>query len=312
MSKLDRDAVRVIRECGTCGRVFDHDADTCAYDGAALVPTLPVERTIASRYRLDRLIGRGGMGAVYEAADLPIDRLIAVKILQPECFGDDAALRRFQREARILGSLSQPNVVKVHGSLAPGGAFLVMERVYGVTWRALLRDRKTIDRETLRVWIEQPCDAVIAAHARGIVHRDLKPENVIIQETAEGTRLKVLDFGIAKQINAQGETDGTSFAGQVVGTLGYMAPEQLEGKPVDHRADVFAIGVMAWEAICGARPFAGTTAAELAIVMQQPPIGPSMSGTLRSVLEKALSRTANDRHLSATELKWSLTDALKH
>ena len=255
LSRLDRNAVHVIRECPQCGTVFDHDAEICTLDQSALVPTLPVDRTIGGRYRLDRLIGRGAMGAVYEAADLSMHRLVAVKILQPECFGDDGALRRFEREARILGSLSQPNVVTIHdhGSLSAGGAYLVMERLYGSTWRAALRERSTIEPRTLRLWLDQLCDALVAAHAKGVVHRDLKPENIIIQETGDRTLLKVLDFGIAKQTSGQGDTDGTSVSGLVIGTPGYMAPEQLAGKPVDLRADIFAVGVMAWEALCGAR-----------------------------------------------------------
>ena len=315
LSRLDKDAVHVIRECPSCGAVFDHDVERCTADQAELILTLPVERVIAGKYRLDRLIGRGGGGAVYEAADLTLDRLVAVKILQPEAFGDDAALRRFHREARILGSLSQPNVVKVHGygTLSAGGAFLVMERLHGVTWRARLREQRTIDHATLAVWLSQLCDALIAAHSKAVVHRDLKPENVIVREADDQTQLKVLDFGIAKQTDGQGDTDGTSMSGQVIGTLGYMAPEQLAGKHVDHRADIFAVGVMAWEAACGQRPFEGSTAAELAIAMQTPPLDPhiALEPSLRKVLEKALSADPQHRHATASELKGGLTAALK-
>jgi len=317
LSRLDRDAVHVIRECPTCGTVFDHDVDVCRADGSTLVPTMPVERTIAGKYRLDRVIGRGGMGAVYEAADLSLDRLVAVKILQPHCFGDDAALRRFEREARILGSLSAPNVVKVHayGTIASGGAFLIMERLYGQTWRAILRERKTIERDTLTVWLAQLCDALVAAHRKGVVHRDLKPENVIVREMEDpdATQLKVLDFGVAKQVDGQGDTDGSSVSGLIMGTLGYMAPEQLAARTVDHRADIFAVGVMAWEALCGHRPFDGSTAAELAIAMQSAPQRRpiALNPTLTGVLDKALSPDAGRRHASAAELKRSLIAGLK-
>jgi serine/threonine-protein kinase len=294
--------------------VFDHDVQFCAADRSALVPTLPVDRTIGGRYRLDRLIGRGAMAAVYEASDQSKQRLVAVKILQPECFGDDGALRRFEREARILGSLSQPNVVAIHdhGSLSAGGAYLVMERLYGSTWRASLREQGTIAPRTLRVWLGQLCDALVAAHAKGVVHRDLKPENIIIQETGDGPQLKVLDFGIAKQTSGQGDTDGTSVSGLVIGTPGYMAPEQLAGRPVDHRADIFAVGVMTWEALCGSRPFQGATAAELAIAMQRPPLAPpsAFSHPLREVLYGALAADPHRRTASALELKQLLKAAI--
>ena len=148
-----------------------------------------------------------------------------------------------------------------------------------------------------------------------MLHRDLKPENVIVRETedVDATQLKVLDFGIAKQIDRQGDTDGTSVSGQIMGTLGYMAPEQLAAKTVDHRADIFAVGVMAWESLCGYRPFEGSTAAELAIAMQGAPQRRpiSVSPALIAVLEKALSPDVGRRHPSAADLKRSLLAALK-
>jgi serine/threonine protein kinase len=135
-----------------------------------------------------------------------------------------------------------------------------------------------------------------------------------VQENDGRTTLKVLDFGIAKQLDGQGGTDGTSMSGLVIGTLGYMAPEQLAGKPVDHRADLFAVGVMAWEAVCGCRPFEGTTAAELAIAMQHPPPEPpvEMNAGLRRVLERCLSPDAAQRQQTAGDLKRSLSASLNY
>ena len=161
------------------------------------------------------------------------------------------------------------------------------------------------------MWLNQLCDALVAAHAKGVVHRDLKPENIIIQE-GDRTDLKVLDFGIAKQTNPLGDTDGTSFSGLVLGTPGYMAPEQLAGRPVDHRADIFAVGVMAWEALCGSRPFQGTTAAELAVAMQSPPVVPpgAFGFVLRDVLENCLATQPVRRPSSALELKQRLNAAI--
>ena len=261
LGRLDESAIDVLRECPRCGACFDRGIDVCPTDGAELMPTLPVGRTIAGKYRLERLIGRGGMGSVYEATDLGIGRLVAVKVLRAQAFGNETSTRRFRREARILGAISQRNIVTVHdyGTVASGSAFLVMERLHGATWRTALRDRGCIPPRELAAWVEQLCDALIAAHANGVVHRDLKPENVIIIRRPEGSLLKVLDFGLAKQLDADGETEGLSVAGAVMGTPGYMSPEQLAGRSVDHRADVFAVAVMVWEALSGEKPFDGST-----------------------------------------------------
>ena len=187
LGRLDESAIDVLRECPRCGACFDRGVDVCPADGAELMPTLPVGRTIAGKYRLERLIGRGGMGSVYEATDLGIGRLVAVKILRAQVFGNETSTRRFRREARILGAISQRNIVTVHdyGTLASGSAFLVMERLHGATWRTALRDRGCIAPQELAAWVEQLCDALIAAHANGVVHRDLKPENVIIVRRPE-------------------------------------------------------------------------------------------------------------------------------
>jgi serine/threonine-protein kinase len=272
-----------------------------------------VQRTVEGKYRLERLIGRGGMGAVYDATDLGLGRRIAVKVLRPHVFGNENSRRRFHREARILGGISHRGIVTVHdyGTLPSGGAFIVMERIEGSTWRSILRDRQTIPPSELAQWIEQLCDALTVAHARGVVHRDLKPENVIIQNVDGTSTVKVLDFGLAKQID-DGETDGLSLAGAVLGTLGYMSPQQLAGRTVDQRADVFALGVMTWEALCGAKPFAGTSAADLAVAMHQPADDPGHRIPLevRAILERAIAHDLDLRINTVAELKTLLVRAL--
>ena len=310
LGRLDESAVDVLRECPRCGACFDRGADVCPADGAELMPTLPIARTIADKYRLERLIGRGGMGSVYEATDLGIGRLVAVKVVRSQAFGSETSTRRFHREARILGAISQRNIVTVHdyGTLPAGSAFLVMERLHGPTWRTALRDRGCIRPRELAVWVEQLCDALIAAHANGVVHRDLKPENVIIVRRPDGVLIKVLDFGLAKQFDSEGETEGLSLAGAVMGTPGYMAPEQLAGRPVDHRADVFAVAVMVWEALSGRKPFEGSSPAELALAMHLAP--PSVPETIPPavghVLRRAMAHDAARRVASVTELKRDL------
>ena len=314
LGRLDESAIDVLRECPRCGTCFDRGAEVCPADGAELMPTLPIERTIAGKYRLERLIGRGGMGSVYEATDLGLGRRVAVKVLRSQAFGSETSARRFRREARILGAISQRNIVTVHdyGTLASGSAFLVMERLHGSTWRTAIRERGGIPPKELAAWVEQLCDALIAAHANGIVHRDLKPENIIIVRRPDGPLLKVLDFGLAKQLDDEGETEGLSLAGAVMGTPGYMAPEQLAGRPVDHRADVFAVAVMVWEALSGRKPFDGSSPAELALAMHlAPPVVPEViPADVGRVLKRAMAHDLNRRPASVAELKRDLLAAL--
>ena len=312
--RLDESAVDVLRECPRCGACFDRGIEVCPADGAELMPTLPIARTIAEKYRLERLIGRGGMGSVYEATDLGIGRQVAVKVLRSQAFGSETSARRFRREARILGAISQRNIVTVHdyGTLPGGSAFIVMERLHGPTWRTALRDRGCIAPSTLAVWFEQLCDALIAAHANGVVHRDLKPENVIIVNRPDGVLIKVLDFGLAKQVDSEGETEGLSLAGAVMGTPGYMAPEQLAGRPVDHRTDVFAVAVMVWEALCGRKPFGGSSPADLAVAMHlAPPVVPEViPPAVGQVLKRAMAHDATRRLASVADLKRDLLSVL--
>lgn len=314
LGRLDQSAIDVLRECPRCGACFDRGVEVCPTDGAELMPTLPIERTIAAKYRLERLIGRGGMGSVYEATDLGIGRRVAVKVLRSQVLGNETSARRFRREARILGGISQRNIVTVHdyGTLPSGSAFLVMERLHGLTWRTVLRDRGCIAPEALAGWVEQLCDALIAAHANGVVHRDLKPENVIIVERPEGMLLKVLDFGLAKQLDGEGETEGLSLAGAVMGTPGYMAPEQLAGRPVDNRADVFAVAVMVWEALSGRKPFDGSNAADLALAMHlAPPAVPeAIAPAVGVVLTRAMAHDPAKRVATIADLKRDLLAAL--
>jgi hypothetical protein len=314
LEHLDRSSVDVMRECPVCGRCFDRDVAKCPDDRAELILTLPVERTIAGKYRLERLIGRGGMGAVYRATDLGIGRLVAVKVLHPHVLRDESSKRRFHREARMLGSIVHAGIVTVYdyGTLASGAAFLVMEYVDGTTWRAVLRQRGSIAPHQLADWVSQLCDALTVAHDRGIVHRDLKPENVILQQVDGEVVVKVLDFGLAKQIDDVG-SDGVSRTGEVLGTMGYMSPEQLAGRAVDRRADVFAVGVMVWEALCGVRPFHGSTIADLAIAMLEtsPTLPAQVPKAVRDVLRRAIAYDPSHRPATALTLRQELVPALR-
>ena len=266
IAHLATGAVNLLKECPTCGACFDAGVTDCPSDQSELTLSLPVERTIDGKYRLDRLIGKGGMGAVYEAADLRLLRSVAVKIMLGRAFGDHRALRRFEREAQVCARLTHPNIVTIFdfGGIGADGAFLVMEYVHGRTLRREFERRVGLPGAVAATWFGQICEGIAVAHEHDVVHRDLKPENILIATTAVGGEVvKVLDFGLAKVRAAADETGDLTHPGVVMGTAGYMAPEQLIGSEVDHRVDVFALGVMAAEAIMGTRPFTGRTHAEL-------------------------------------------------
>ena len=256
LARLHEGGTDLMKECPACGACFDGDVERCSEDGRALTLSLPVRRTLDGRYRLDRLLGKGGMGAVYRAHDLHLDRPVAVKVLLGSAFGRQEALRRFRREARATARMTHANIVTVHdyGALEGRGAYLVMELLAGITLRAELDRRGALSPAETALWFGPLLEGVTAAHAAGMVHRDLKPENVM-GRTNPVREVKVLDLGLVKLASGEGATTGTVTApGLVMGTLAYMSPEQFAGRAVDARADVFSIGVMLTETLTGRRP----------------------------------------------------------
>jgi hypothetical protein len=257
LAKLDKESIQLLMECPTCGLCYSGAETNCRADGHKLVLTLPIERVIDSKYRLDRRIGAGAMGAVYEATDLRLSRHVAVKVLTGRWFGDSVALRRFEREARAAARLQHPNIVPVYdfGSLRGDGAFLVMQRIRGHSWRAELERSGPLSIQRAASWFHQLGDALVAAHASGIVHRDLKPENLLVSTNDNGSEtVTVLDFGLAK-INALDlPTDRLTMENGIVGTIAYMSPEQRAGDRVDARSDIYSCAVVVVEALSGNGP----------------------------------------------------------
>src|SRR5947199_1726898 len=198
------------------------------------------------------LIGQGGMGAVYKARQQQLDRLVAVKILPAETSQDPAFAERFTREARALARLNHPNIVTVYDfGQTDGFYYFLMEFIDGTTLRHLLADRKLTPREALAI-VPQICEALQYAHDRGIVHRDIKPENIL---TDKAGRVKIADFGLAKLVETEPQSQRLTQPREVMGTPHYMAPEQVE-KPqfVDHRADIYSLGVVFYEMLTGELP----------------------------------------------------------
>jgi eukaryotic-like serine/threonine-protein kinase len=319
LARLESGHVNLLKECPACGACYDAVVATCATDGAELRLSLPVDRTVDGKYRLDRLIGKGGMGAVYEAAGLRLARSVAVKIMLGRAFGDHQALRRFEREAQATARLAHPNIVTVFdfGALGAEGAFIVMELVRGRTLRAELQQRGRIAPQDAAIWFEHICAGVAAAHHQGIIHRDLKPENVLITRADIGGDLaKVLDFGLAKiRPSETDETFEPTSAGVVLGTTAYMAPEQLSGDAVDERGDIFALGVMVAEAIVGTRPFKGRTPTELLMATMRDPLTLDGEGwelrSLEAALRRATAKDPSARYRSVTEFAHDVIPALR-
>jgi tRNA A-37 threonylcarbamoyl transferase component Bud32 len=257
LAKLDKESIQLLMECPTCGLCYSGAETNCRADGQKLVLTLPIERVIDAKYRLDRRIGAGAMGAVYEATDLRLSRLVAVKVLTGRWFGDSIALRRFEREARAAARLQHPNIVPVYdfGSLRGDGAFLVMQRIRGHSWRTELERSGPLSIQRAASWFHQLGDALVAAHASGIIHRDLKPENLLISTNGNGSEtVTVLDFGLAKINALDVPVDRLTMENGIVGTLAYMSPEQRAGDRVDARSDVYSCAVVVVEALSGHGP----------------------------------------------------------
>src|SRR5262245_1798182 len=255
LGRLDREHINLVRECPACGRCYDSNVERCLDDGQILVLSLPVDRTLEGKYRLERLIGRGGMGAVYEATDLRLNRRVAAKVVKTAALSSGAAQRRFAREAQACGRLEHANIVRVYDfGLAGDTAFLVMEYVKGITWRKQLTRMGTFPIDAAAVALEQVMDGMEAAHRNGILHRDLKPENLLICGTLQdgSPQVKILDFGLAKVRESDFvDPKSMTMSGVAMGTFGYMSPEQLAGEEVDERTDVYAIGVIALETLTG-------------------------------------------------------------
>ena len=264
-------------------------------------------------YEIQSLLGQGGMGQVYDATDTRLDRAVAIKVLSDALACDPAARQRFEREARSAAALNHPHICTI---LDVGPDYLVMERLDGETLANLLT-RGPLPVNQAIDYAVQITEALEAAHARGIVHRDLKPSNVII--TAAGA--KVLDFGLAKQVatidrDAPTRTftavEAVTRAGQIVGTAAYMSPEQAEGKSIDARSDLFALGALLYEMLAGRRPFSGDTRlSTLASVLKATPdrlrrIRHDVPEHIERVVSRCLEKDPAARYASAAEVRREL------
>ncbi|HTP43285.1 MAG TPA: protein kinase [Candidatus Acidoferrum sp.] len=261
-----------------------------------------------SRYLIVEKIGAGGMGVVYRAHDERLDRDVALKVLPAGTFRDEAARKRFRKEALALSKLNHPNIATIHDFDSQDGVdFLVMELISGTTLSHKLHDGGLSEKEVTSLGL-QIASALEEAHEHGIVHRDLKPSNIFVTPK---NQVKILDFGLAVLLKPEEAGDVTLSDSDVTGisgTLQYMAPEQLLGKPADIRSDIYAVGTILFEMATGQRPFEEklSTALSNDIIYKQPPrptaMRQSLSPRLEDIILKCLEKTADDRYQSAKEL----------
>ena len=279
----------------------------CAYNHA----TVPLSRgSRIGRYEIVGHLGTGGMGVVYTAKDDVLDRHVAIKLLPVEFARDPDRLRRFEQEARVTGRLNHPHIVSIFDAVIDGEQpYLVTELVEGETLGTQL-SKGMLRLDAVLTLARQLAQALAAAHAHGVVHRDLKPDNILI--TPEGSA-KILDFGLARVVTPRPEGDDTRPAatvpGVVLGTIGYMAPEQVDGRAADHRADIFSLGVILHEALTGRQPFRRESVVDTlhAILHDEAPeLPPHLPRHLRKVIARCLQKRPDARFQSARDLEFAL------
>jgi eukaryotic-like serine/threonine-protein kinase len=272
----------------------------------------PTAQLLDGQWRLELKLGEGGMGTVYLAHDIALDRKVAVKLMAHQLLGDPELVDRFEREARVTASLEHPHVVPIYAvGKVEGRPYIVMKRLDGCTLALHLREKGTLTVAETLTLMRQLCSGLELIHARGFIHRDIKSANIFIGPEGHAT---ILDFGILRSSLPSGQTR----AGLVMGTPQYMSPEQALGiSEIDHRADLYALGVVLFECLSGALPFQGHS--DLAVVQQQahtlPPsvrvLAPNTPPALADVVSRALAKRPEDRFQSAAELLLALESACR-
>jgi eukaryotic-like serine/threonine-protein kinase len=272
--------------------------------------------TVIGEYCVEREIGRGGMGVVYAARHPVIDKRVAIKVLDFHFSHDPALVKRFTDEARAVNRIGHPNIIDVFsfGQLHDGRLYFVMEFLEGETLASWLAKGRPDPIEACRLLV-QVCEALEAAHREGIIHRDLKPDNLWIAQPKHGQSfIKVLDFGIAKLTDADGQKGATK-TGMIMGTPQFMSPEQCVGRGVDNRSDIYSLGAIAFCVYCGQPPFDGESAAEIiAHQLYRAPPRPSAIASVPPALDalilSCLDKDPANRPASAAELGTRLKDAV--
>ncbi len=293
--------------CQGCGAEHSSWSGQCPNCGTAetirLAPATDrmVDRIIKGKYKLVRKLGQGGMGAVYLGEQLGIGHRVAIKFLKSEFSNDAEIARRFLNEAKSYARVAHPNAVTFHdfGQDDEGNLFIAMEYCEGVDLKKTLQENGRLPMiEALEV-VLQVADVLANAHEKGVIHRDLKPENIMIRRGIRGVHAKVLDFGIARLMDAGPKL---TVAGAIAGTPRYMSPEQVEGREVDERADIYSLGIVLYETLTGRQPFDGTSITEILHKQVHEPLPPLTLYAadldypeIEAVVRRATAKRANER-----------------
>lgn len=311
----------LIKKCPKCRREYETTNTLCPVDGNVLERIGdPLEgQVLADKYRIEERISAGGMGAVYRATHVLMDKKVAVKVLHPALASDDQIVQRFTREARAASRISHPHALNVtdFGEAANGVVFLVMEYLGGRTLKEVLRAEGPLPLNRTVEIFRQITGALDAAHAEGVVHRDLKSDNIMLEEVGgHADWAKVLDFGIAKIQEPLGQDPALTAPNLVIGTPQYMSPEQCsQSSNIDKRSDIYSLGVILYEMLTAQVPFTGES--PTAIMMRQlqdaPPsvleLQPALPASVDMVIKRALAKSPDERFDSAGEFCEAFTQA---
>ncbi|HEY9732271.1 MAG TPA: serine/threonine-protein kinase [Drouetiella sp.] len=306
--------------CLECGEEYDEEKLVCSKDGSKLSKVLDKLKAgdmFAERYEIKKTLGAGGMSTVYLANHVLMNKLMAVKLLHDHLSTDVSAVQRFQREAQTVTLLSHPNILAVHDfGLSPDGvAYLVMDYIDGASLQEYIALKKTIHWQKACQFFLQICSGLQHAHVKGVVHRDLKPGNIMMTRGEDHSyMLKIVDFGLAK-ICGDDSAQRLTQTGEIFGSPLYMSPEQCQGGMLDHRSDIYAMGIIMYETITGQPPFRGKSIVETfqkQIIEPPPPIPEALAvpAKLANIIYQSLAKDADDRPQSASEISEVIQEVL--
>ena len=310
-----------MKKCPQCGVEYPDTTTLCPADGIALEKTDDslIGTTLAGKYRIEERLNEGGMGTVYRATHVLMEKTVAIKVLRPSLAADEKIVARFSREARAASRISHPNALSVtdFGEDENGIVFLVMELLSGRTLKQVIREEGPLPLTRVVDITRQVGDALHAAHQQGVVHRDLKSDNIMLLDTMTGDHAKVLDFGIAKINEQEGHRDvGLTAPNLVIGTPQYMSPEQCsQDSEIDSRSDIYSLGVILYEMLVGHVPFTAESPTMVMMRHLQDPV-PSvleerkdLPASVARVIARAMAKLPSNRYQNVAELVEDLTIA---